>query len=366
MKSWTLSTLVFGWVLLAVVPSSASAQCRIDLVESGIQAYRDLALVDAAQRFNEAVAANTSAQCGTANARALVYLGATHWLAERPDSAVVAFERAVVHAPRFQPDPVEFPPAVTDLFARVRERTPAVATMLPEEVEIGPDSSDETFAVRLIASIEHPVSVTVRSGGASLRTVYDGVVTDDPQGTLIEWDGRDHDGQPVDRGWYDLEIVSKDSRSRPVRMVVVALGVEAEVPETPEPEMIEVVDTIETPPEEIDEGNPWKATAIGVAGLLGGAAIVAIPFAADGGSGSWARYPIAGSVGVAGIVGFFKELGGDDPPPVRTRTRLVPADRGPGPPPTLRIRSAFERRVELGASTAQTDRRQHTMERMPR
>lgn len=366
MKSRIPWTLILGGALFVGSPASAGAQCRIDRVEEGIQAYRDLALADATERFEEAVAANTSARCGTANARALVYLGATHWLSERPDSAVAAFERAVVQAPRFKPDPVEFPPSVTDLFSRVRERTPAVAVTLPEEVEIGPESPDETLALQLLASVEHPVSVTVRSGGASLRTVYDGIVSADAEGTMVEWDGRNHDDEPVESGWYDLEIVSKDSRSRPVRMVVVALGIEARVPETPEPEMIEVVDTIETPPEEIDDGNPWKATAIGVGGLLGGAAIVAMPFAADGGSGSWARYPIAGSVGVAGIIGFFKELGGDGPPPVRTRTRLVPAVEGPGPTPTLRIRSAFERRVELGASTAHTDRRQHTSVRMPR
>lgn len=342
-------------IALLGLPSAAHAQCRIDLVESGIEAYRALELSDAATRFSEAVAANPSAQCATANARALVYLGATHWLAERPDSAMEAFRRAVIQAPRFRPDPVEFPPSVTDLFGRVRSRTPAVAPTLPEEVRIAPDSPDEKLSVRLIANIEHPVLVTIRSGGASVRTLHDGAIGDDADGTVVEWDGRDHDGRAVETGWYDMEIVSKDSLARPVRMVVVALGVEAEAP--PEPEMIEVTDTIEPAPGEWDEGSTWKAIGIGGAGLLGAAAIVAIPFAADGGSGSWARYPAAGAVGVAGIFGFFRELGGDDPPPVRTQTRLVPATQSPPAVPTLRIRPAYTRRVELDGVTVDAVRR---------
>lgn len=346
--------LASSMVLLGL-PSTAHAQCRIDLVESGIEAYRDLELSDAAARFEEAVTDNTSAQCATANARALVYLGATHWLAERPDSAIEAFRRAVVQAPRFRPDPVEFPPSVTDLFSRVQGRTPAVAPTLPEEVRISPGSPDERLTVGLIASIEHPVSVTVRSSGTSVRTLHDGIIAADADGTVVEWDGRDHDGRAVETGWYDLEIVSKDSLSRPVRMVVVALGVEAEA--SPEPEMVEVVDTIGPAPGEVDEGSAWKATAIGAAGLLGAGAIVAIPFAADGGSGSWARYPAAGAVGLAGIYGFFRALAGDDPPPVRTETRLVPATHSPPPVPTLRIRPAYTRRVELEPVRADAARR---------
>ncbi len=331
--------------------SDAAAQCRIDLVESGIQAYRDLDLGAAADRFAEAVDANSPAQCGTENARALVYLGATHWLAERPDSAMRAFERAVVQAPRFRPDAVEFPPAVTDLYDRVRQETPAVAPTLPEEVEIGPSTPRQALAIRLNASIDHPVTVAVVAGGEAIRTVYEGVVEGDARGTVVEWNGQDQEGRPVETGWYDLEIVSRDEASRPVRKVVVALAVESDAPPgSDEPEMVEVIDTVRAPSE---GGSAWKAVGVAGVGLLGGAAVVAVPYYLDGGTGGWGRYSIAGSLGLAGIVGFFKMLGGEEGE-VTIERRLVPAETPPAPPPTLRIRPAYERRVELNPLNADT------------
>lgn len=329
--------------LLTVVPSGANAQCRLDLVESGIQSYRDLALSDAAVQFSQAIAANESSQCGTANARALVYLGATHWLSERPDSAARAFERAVIQAPRYRPDPVEFPPAVTELFERVRRDTPAVAATLPEEVELGPRSDPQALSIHLTASTDHRVAVAVRSLDVDVLTLYDGIVRAGPRGAVVEWDGRDAEGTPVESGWYDLEIVSADEEARPVRKLVIALSIESDVPE---PELVEVFDTVDASPGSSD-GRVWKAIVIAGAGLAGGAAIVAMPSALDAGSGSWFRYPIAGSVGVAGIVGFFQRLGDGEPGVVRVDTTFVPA--GPAPPPTLRIRAAYERRVEIDA-----------------
>lgn len=345
--------------LLGATPAGVAAQCRIDLVESGVQAYRDLDLVAAAERFNQAVAANPSGQCGTENARALVYLGATHWLAERPDSATRAFERAVIQAPRYQPDAVEFPPAVTDLFDRVRRETPAVAATLPEEVEIGPGSDRQALDVHLTASTDHSVSVTVRSGERSVRVLHEGLLEAGPRGTVVVWDGRAMDGRPVASGWYDLEIVSADARSRPVRKLVVALSVESDAPEpsAAEPRSVELVDTAGAAAaplraETSGGGNVWKAIGLASAGLVGGAAVVAFPYVVDGGSGSWIRYPIAGSLGVAGIIGFFQQLGGGEPEVVREPTPTPAAPPSPPSPPTLLIRSAYERRIEIDPATA--------------
>lgn len=340
--------------LIAGGASEVEAQCRMDLLESGIEAYRALDLVTASEHLNEAVTTNGSSQCGTANARALAYLGAAHWLGERPDSAMLAFERAVVQAPRFRPDPLEFPPAVTDLFDRVRRETPAVAVTLPDLVEIGPSSSSETFRARLTASVDHRVSVTLRSGEAAVRTLYDGRLEGHAEGSVVEWDGRDEHGEAVRTGWYDLQIVSRDEYDQPLRMVVIALSVESDATELSagEPEWVEVVDTIG-----VASGgrSVWKAVAVGGAGLLAGAAVVAGPMALEGGSASWARYPIAGSLGLAGIIGFFKHLGGGEPE-VLTETRRVPATPpSPPPTPTLLIRPAQERRVELGETSTRSE-----------
>lgn len=348
----TLVALTALTAMTAVGAADAGAQCRIDVLESGIEAYRALDLVTASEHLNEAVTTNGSSQCGTANARALAYLGAAHWLAERPDSAMLAFRRAVVQAPRFRPDPLEFPPAVTDLFDRVRRETPAVAVTLPDLVEIGPSSSDETLRARLTASVDHRVSVTLRSGDETIRTLHDGRLEGHAVGSVVEWDGRDDQGESVRSGWYDLQIVSRDEYDQPVRMVVVALSVESDAAElAAEPEWIEVVDTVGFTS---DGRSVWKAVAVGGAGLLAGAAVVAGPMALEGGSASWARYPIAGSLGVAGIIGFFKNLGGGDPE-VLTETRRVPVTpESPPPTPTLLIRPAQERRVELGETSTRS------------
>src|SRR5688572_4371826 len=105
-------------LLFLIVPAGIEAQCGIDLVESGVQAYRDLELETAKRLLQSAVEMNSpvSSRCSTENARALTYLGASHWLAERPDSAARAFTLAVIQAPRYRPDDVEFPPELTDLF----------------------------------------------------------------------------------------------------------------------------------------------------------------------------------------------------------------------------------------------------------
>lgn len=344
--------------LLLAVPGAAWAQCEMDLVEAGVQAYRDLELDAATDLLNGAVSVNASSPCSTTDARALTYLGAAHWLAERPDAATRAFTQAVIRAPRFRPDPFEFPPEVTALFDEVRRSTPSVAATLPDFVAIGP-GAEETLFIRLAASTDHAVSVTIREDGLPVQTVYRGPVVAGPRGTLVEWNGRGSDGEPVSTGWYDLEIVSMDDQARPLRKVVVVLTVESDAPV--EQETVVALPTVDSAAAQMvvpREPSAWKAVAVGGAGLLGGALVLAGPAMLEGGQGTWARYPIAGSIGVAGIIGFVRHLRGGG---AQTAFRSDVADaepplvEAPAPPPTLRIRPGYQRRVELDRRTTASD-----------
>lgn len=360
---WFVVPLVLVVPLLLAVPGSAWAQCEMDLVEAGVQAYRDLELDAATDLLNGAVSGNASSPCSTTDARALTYLGAVHWLADRPDAARRAFTQAVIRAPRFRPDPFEFPPEVTALFDEVRRSTPSVAATLPDFVAIGPDA-EETLFIRLAASTDHTVSVAIREDGLPVQTVYRGPVVAGPRGTLVEWNGRGVDGELVGTGWYDLEIVSMDDQARPLRKVVVVLTIESDAPlETEAVLELPNVGSAAVPSVAPREPSAWKAVAVGGAGLLGGALVLAGPALLEGGQGTWARYPIAGSIGVAGIIGFVRHLRGGD-----TQTALSsdvtdaepPLVEAPAQRPTLRIRPGYQRRVELERRATASDERRRT------
>jgi hypothetical protein len=340
-------------VLLIALPGALEGQCAIDMVEEGIQAYRQLELLTAEELLTNALDFNGGdySPCATVNARALTYLAATHLLAGRPDSATGAFERAVINAPRFRPDAVEFPPDVTDLFDQVRQSTPAVATTVPAEVVIGP-GGDETLSVQLTASTGHWIEVVVRSSDDDqVRALYRGPVVTGAQGTVVEWDGRRSDGRPVFSGRYDLEVLSLDDRSDPMRKVVIPLTVESDA--RPEP----VIDSaLLSPPVPEPRGEEtWKAIARGGAGILAGVIVLTMPRLIDGIDGGWVRYPVAGGLGAAGAVGLVQHLRNREPRTLASAGEGGPpveAVEPPGPP-TIRIRASYERRIELqGAGVA--------------
>jgi hypothetical protein len=71
------------------------------------------------------------------------------------------------------------------------------------------------------------------------------------------------------------------------------------------------------------------------------------------------RYPIAGAVGVAGIIGFFKHLDrGDADPFTRDSLTVVPEEEIDAArarnDPTLNIRVGYERRIELADARSTT------------
>jgi hypothetical protein len=342
-------------LLVTAIASPLSGQCGIDVIESGVQAYRELQLETARELFSGALRINgsTSGACATENARALSYVAATYWLEQRHDSASVAFERAVIQAPSFRPDPFEFPPDITELFDRVRVATPAVAITLPEEVEIGPGAEAALYG-HVGASTTHTVLITLSSPeGEELRTLYRGAVVTGARGTIVAWDGRGARDRPVETGRYELQAVSLDAEGRAVRKVVTTLMVDAPPPVAAEP-LQPALDTssLSQPARRAGGGGTWKAIAVAGAGLLGGALVVSAPIFAEG-SGSWVRYPVAGGIGLAGIVGFFQRLGRPDGRSDLEGPVIVvppPRERVEQPVPVLRVRVGPTRRVELAAT----------------
>jgi hypothetical protein len=331
------------------LPAGVGAQCGIDLIDVGIRAYRNLELERAQELFRDAIAVNQGASqpCATEDARALMYLGASQWLLQRPDSAWRAFELAVIEAPLFQPDAFEFPPEITDAFDDVRQGTSAVAVTRPAEVEIGP-RGDDALAVRLMASTDHWVTVIVKEpGGDPIRAPYRGLVPTAPSGLVVEWDGRRSGGAVVTSGPYEIEIISEDRlSSRPVRKVVIPLSVESDAPVGPPSLGADSVGLSGPAVPAPRGGGVWSAVATAGAGLLGGALVFGVPPAIDGLPASGARYAVGGSLGLAGIIGFVQRLrqGRPDAPPA------APVIESP---PTLRIRAGYELRLELGEEGSQ-------------
>jgi len=313
-------------LLLAIVGARpVAAQCGIDLIETGIGAYRDLQLETAQELLNGAIELNerVASRCATETARALTYLGASYWLRELPDSAHRSFERAVIRAPRFRPDALEFPPDITDAFDRVRRRTPAVAAALPDAVEIGPEGEAALF-IRMAASTTHQVTASIRTAsGDTVRTLYRGPITTVAEGMIVEWNGRDSEGWAVPSGRYELEVISQGDAAEPLRKVVVPLTIESDAPAEPEPPAAEPLPApMPAPP--ADEGSVWAGIGAAAAGLAGGALVIGIPPVVNGFPESGARYVVGVSLGVAGLVGLVQQLRRGEPGPPIPSFRRTP------------------------------------------
>jgi hypothetical protein len=335
--------------LLAVAaPTGAFAQCALDVIESGVAAYRGLDLESAREILEYALSLNerTSASCATENARALSYIGASHWLIDQPDSAAIAFTRAVVQAPQFRPDAVEFPPDVTTAFDDVRRRTPAVSVSLPEEVDIAPGDATG-LTVGVTASTGHWARARIlTAGGDPVLTLYEGPMAAGAQVTALQWSGRDRAGDAVESGRYELEIVSSDSASREARKVVVPLDVQTTLPAGSRADAFDATPFQPVQTTRADDGGVWGALATAGTGLIAGALVVGAPLVADGFPESRSRYVIGGSLGLAGIVGFLQGIRGRSPPAPVPSAAPPPLREARGAA-TVHIRVGTVRRVEL-------------------
>lgn len=356
---------VLAMVVYLALPAAVGAQCADELLQDGIRAYHEVDLESAVSSLRRvlSVSETEAPACSEERARALTYLGATHWFTGAPDSALAAFRRSVIQAPAFRADEMVFPPQITDLHDRARRTTPSVFVTPP-------DTAGERWAVGIGASTEHVVEVTVRpSGESGGRTLYRGPVTEEPEDTRVGWDGRIPEGGRASPGRYTLSVVSLDSLSTPLRALEIPLTVDVL------PSLLRRGGPIVSDGS-VPSGRPsgrsgsggsgrastddslWGVIGRAGAGLLGGGVVVALPWIVDDPPGSTIRYSVAGAVGVAGIAGLaWHFLDDEEPdPPQLVYPEVDPAGEGgrDGAEPAIaagegvvRIRAGAPERREL-------------------
>src|SRR2546425_2515166 len=317
--------LVLLGVTCVVLPFRAAAAQALDgRLRPGIRAYEQLDYAVAAVLLRRELAAGApGALPDSERAAALVYLGATELFRGRQDSAVAAFQRLVLLRPGFRPDPLTFPPEVTDLFRQVRRGTRAVALEVPRTTDIA--VGQQRFAARLVASAYHTVDVAVTlESGSPVRTLYAGPIGDSLR---VAWDGRDTAGAIVAGGAYWLRVSSRAPAGTAVRYVQLPLTVRRVEP-----------DTLPLPPppadwllrrERLPAGPGLSALAAGV--LVSGAVLALPSVAAPGSKPSGARFAVAGAVSLTGVVTFL----------MRRPGRLIPENARAN----QEVRDAWQRRV---------------------
>lgn len=289
--------------LLALSTTAATAQVTNDLLERGLQAYRDLDFSTAAALFRRALSPSLVQRLSVEDrVRTLTYLGAAELFRGNRDSAEAAFERVVVLDPRYLIDELVFPPEISTRFWAVRRRTPAVAVVTPPTLDLLPGR--DRFPLVLYASAPHEVAMELRSaGGGRVRPLYRGLVGDSLR---VEWDGRDAEGAAVGTGQYLVVIESRGSSGVTLRYVNVPLDIAAQRPDTlPDPGPFP--DSL-VRRERRDMGKGLTALA---AGTLGSLAVAFLPDRmAPGAQLSRGRFLIGGTIGLAGAVGFVREVAG--------------------------------------------------------
>jgi hypothetical protein len=291
---------------LAAGAGTARAQASRLLTE-GIKAYGDLDL-DLAVRLLRAEAARLGVKRTASDERstALVYLGATELLRGKRDSATAAFRELVSVDPRFRPDRLIFPPQVTTLFEQVRQATKTVVVVAPGDTEIALGGGGGSFAAWVIPTSPQRVDVTLRhADGAPFRGLYTGAVNDS---ILVRWNGLDAAGKPppptADR--LLLRIASFASSGEVAGVVQLPLGLK-----------LTEGDTLSWSNEPPDSLLLPERAGKGPAGraLLGGAvvsaAVVVLPSIVGGtDASSGPRVVVAGTVGIASLVGYFVHRAG--------------------------------------------------------
>src|SRR4029077_8629412 len=234
--------------------------------------------------------------------KALTYLAASDFYRGRKDSAAVVFRRLIQQDPRYRPDPLIFPPEVTQAFETARRATKIVAVFPPADtsLRLGRDQ----YPIRLYSSSFHEVVVGLeRPDGRFLRGIYAGPIGDS---LVVSWDGLDSANVPPPDGPVVLTVTSRPTPGgEVVRVVRVMLDVHSAHADTlPWPA---VPDTLLLP--EKAPAGPALRSLTG--GLLGAVAVLVLPsVTASGSHPTGARYAVVGALTVAGIVGFVSRRPG--------------------------------------------------------
>lgn len=277
-------------LLVAALPRSAAAQNAADFIALGVRAYQNLDYEQAATMLRRSLQrAGEDSVVTTARLEALMYLGATEVFRGLTDSAKAAFRQLVVLDPTYRPNALIFPPQVTDLFGTVREGTKGVTALLPPVAELSVPA--DRYVVALRATSPHEINVALTKGeGTPLRVLYDGPIADS---LAVAWDGLTDAGGLAPDGRYVLRVTSQGAASSVQRVLQATLEIRRVA-----------VDTARAPPRPTG-GRAVRSLA---AGALAAAAVIALPQVVSGdGKASGARYAVAATIGVSGIVGFFHQ-----------------------------------------------------------
>lgn len=290
-------------VLAAVSP--LSGQSTAGLLAQGIKAYQNLDYETAAGTLRRAFAVRSGPDTlvGTERARAFTYLAASDLYRGRRDSAYAVFRRLVAFNPRYRPDPLIFPPEVTNIFDFAREATKIVVADYAADtsLKIGVDR----FPLHLFASSFHQISVALkRENGTTVRTLYTGPISDSLD---LRWDGTDTAVLTSDTGNFRLTITSLPStagQGQRVLQIPLALRIVRR-------------DTLPLPPAPSDSlflperASGREGTKTLIRGGLVTAGVLVLPsLVAEGVGPSGPKAVVAGGVAIASIVGFFVQRPG--------------------------------------------------------
>jgi hypothetical protein len=300
-RRW-LAAVATAWAA-AAAPAALRAQAAGELLAQGLRAYQSLEYDAAAGLLRRSLALTGADPLADGErARALMYLGATEIFRSRRDSALTAFRRLVLLDPRFRSDQLVFPPEVTNTFDLVRRAVPAVSVVATDaEIRLG----DALYPVQLYASAFHDIqAVVLAEDGRLVRQLYIGPIADS---LVVRWDGLDSAGTGPALGRFQLVVVSRNPRGQPLRRVQVALETSGRVPDSlphPRPPAGSLLRPERRPP-----GPAWRALLGGVV-AGGAAALLPAVITGDGSNGTGARFVVAGTLGLTGVIGFLAQRPG--------------------------------------------------------
>ena len=300
-----------GWLATVIVtvtaalPGGAAAQDQNRSLTAALQAYQNLEYESAAALFRRALAVEAPSPDTLPTAlrpKALTYLAASDFYRGRKDSSAVVFRRLIQQDPRYRPDPLIFPPEVTQAFEAARRATKVVAVVPPADtsLRLGRDQ----YPIHLYSSSFHEVVVGLeRPDGRFIRGIYAGPIGDS---LVVNWDGLDSANVPPGDGPLVLTVTSRPTPGgEVVRVVRIMLDVRATHADTlPWPA---VPDTLLLP-ERAPAGPALRSLS---EGLLGAVAVLALPSIVGSGTHpTGARFAVVGALSLAGIAGFVSRRPG--------------------------------------------------------
>lgn len=290
-------------IATAASPATLLAQTASDLVEQGIRAYDELEYEAAAASLRRALRTTPGEDFSSNDyARALIYLAATQFYQNDPDSTEALFEQLVLFDTRQRPDPLLFEPGLTDIFEAVRRDVKAITVVVPERTEIQAGRGQLPITIHASSFIGTVVEV-FDSDSSLIRLIYDGPVSDS---LVVRWDGLDSLGvRPAD-GNYTLAATSRRPGGislRSIRFPLNLLTIERDTLPHPPP----LADSLFL----LERAGTGRSIQTLFGGVLMGGAVMLLPSAlASDAELAGARYVVGGAMSIAGIIGFITKRPG--------------------------------------------------------